>query len=78
MTGSNGTPRVRALVLRGPGSNCDRETEHALSMAGAEKLNEDMRANIPDVDLGIDDEQLEAIRESVPEEFAELSEAFSH
>ena len=42
----------------------------------AKDVNEDMLANIPDVDLGVDDEQLEAIRESVPEEFAELSEAF--
>lgn len=41
-------------------------------------VNEDLRANIPDVDLDVDDEQLEAIKETVPEEFAELSEAFSH
>ena len=42
----------------------------------AKDVNEDMLANIPDVDLGIDDQQLEAIKDSVPEEFAELSEAF--
>lgn len=28
--------KVKALVLRGPGSNCDHETEFALSKAGAE------------------------------------------
>lgn len=43
----------------------------------AKDVNEEVRANIPDVDLGIDDDQLEAIKESAPEEFAELSDAFS-
>lgn len=39
---------VRALVLRGPGSNCDRETEHALTMAGAEPVRVHVRALIED------------------------------
>ncbi len=44
----------------------------------AKDKSEDMRANIPDVELDIDDEQLLEIKESVPSEFAELSDAFSH
>lgn len=39
-------PRPLALVLRGPGTNCDRETCHALELAGARAERVHVRALI--------------------------------